>query len=136
MPRRSQKEIITQIVYDSLPDKSAYQNLDLEKISFKWFVTGRTGTGLRLTDEGFKSFSDAGLIYYDFPVKHTLKGLFVNPNQFAFIMNKHIKCPYYLGVDKTDSKPRVFIRLYDSKIAMMVSLYGNIEEYLNAQNNR
>lgn len=135
MPSLSYKEAITKIVYDSLPDKSAYQNLDLEKISFKWFVTGRTGTGLRLTDEGFKSFSDAGLVYYDFPVKHALQSLFANPNQFQLSMNKHIKCPYYLGINKTGAKPIVYVRLYDSKIAMMVTLYGNIEEYLNAQDN-
>ena len=133
MARRSEKEIITKIVYDSLPDKSIYENYTIEKISFKWFVTGRTGSGLQLTYEGYKCFTEANLTYYDFPVGHKLKDMFANPTVLAMNLNKHIKCPYYMSVERQDNKPVVFIRLYDNKIAMMVTLYGTIEEYLQSQ---
>jgi hypothetical protein len=47
-------------------------------------------------------------------------------------LNKKIKCPYYMGVNKDGKKSKPFIRFYDSKIAMMVSLYGNVNEYLDS----
>ena len=33
---------------------------------------------------------------------------------------------------RSDKKNKPYIRLYDSKVAMMVSLYGNINEYLES----
>jgi hypothetical protein len=53
---------------------------------------------------------------------------------YAWVMelNKKIKCPYYMGVNKDGKKSKPFIRFYDSKIAMMVSLYGNVNEYLDS----
>ena len=47
-------------------------------------------------------------------------------------LNKKIKCPYYMGVNKDGKKSFPYIRFYDSKIAMMVSLYGNVNEYLDS----
>jgi hypothetical protein len=38
-----------------------------------------------------------------------------------------LPCPYYIG-RKKPTEP--FIKIYDSKIAMMVNLYGDIYEYL------
>ena len=47
--------------------------------------------------------------------------------------SKKIKCPYYFGVNKNDMKEKeAYIRLYDSKIAMMVQLYGDIHSYLES----
>jgi hypothetical protein len=45
---------------------------------------------------------------------------------------KKIKCPYFMGVNKDGKKSKPYIRFYDSKIAMMVSLYGNVNEYLDS----
>lgn len=135
MTRQSKKEIITKLVYDSLPDKSHCQTFTIEQLSFKWFVTGRTGSGLRLTDEGMKIFTEANIAHYDFTVDHSFKGAFIKPDIFTMALNKCIDCPYYLGV-KREAQPSVYIRLYDSKVAMMVNLYGNIEDYLTAQKHK
>lgn len=132
MPRQSQKEIITKLVYDSLPDKSSYQNINIEKLSFRWFTTGRTGTGLRLTDEGYKCFTDADITFYEFPIDYSFKGIFIKPDTFTMSLNKYIDCPYYLGSRKGKKSPEVYLRVYDSKIAMMINLYGSVEEYLNS----
>jgi alanine racemase len=47
-------------------------------------------------------------------------------------LNKKIKCPYYMGVNKLEKRSFPYIRFYDSKIAMMISLYGNVNEYLDS----
>jgi hypothetical protein len=47
-------------------------------------------------------------------------------------LNKKIKCPYYMGVNKDGKKSFPYIRFYDSKIAMLISLYGNVNEYLDS----
>ena len=130
MTRRSRKEIITEAVLTSLPDRSSYQNLTTEQIAFKWFATGRTGNGLRLTEEGFKCFTDSDITFYDFPVDFFAfsKGIVVKPEIFTMSLNKNIGCPYYLIAKKAS----VYLRLYDSKIAMMIDLYGCVEEYLQS----
>ena len=54
---------------------------------------------------------------------------------YSFIseLSKKIKCPYYLGVNKVEGqKSEPYIRLYDSKIAMMMTLYGDIHSYLDS----
>lgn len=136
MSRLSKKEIITKIVFDSLPDKSSYHDLNIEKLSFRWFVTGRTGSGLRLTEEGLKGFTDANIEYFDFIINHSIKGLLINPSIFVMDLSKVIDCPYYLGIRKQDNKPEAYIRLYDSKTAILVNLYGNIDEYIVAKKNK
>ena len=41
--------------------------------------------------------------------------------------------PLLLGVTKEQGKKnKPYIRLYDSKIAMMISLYGDIDSYLKS----
>ena len=48
-------------------------------------------------------------------------------------LNKKIKCPFFLGVNKIEGKKKQpYMRLYDSKIAMMIELYGNIVSYLDS----
>ena len=55
-------------------------------------------------------------------------------NWYKFLTecNKKIKCPYYFSVNKGGETKEPFIRLYDSKIAMMLALYGDIESYLES----
>jgi hypothetical protein len=46
---------------------------------------------------------------------------------------KKIKCPYFISSDKKSSKIQgPFIRIYDSKIAMMIELYGGINNYMDS----
>lgn len=136
MTRLSVKHKITNLVYESLPEHSKYHGLSIDQIVFKWFVTGRTGSGLRLTEEGFKKFTEANLTHFDFTINHTITGIFKNPNIFAMSLNNHINCPYYLGVTRDESKSKVFLRIYDSKTAMMINLYGTVEEFIASQKSK
>jgi hypothetical protein len=118
------KQKITEAVIKQLP----YENTPLDKIIRSWWFT-MSGDGLRLTPLGDKRFQDAGIEYYICPlqVKHYTWYKFITD------CNTKLKCPYYLGVNKKESeRGEPFIRLYDSKIAMMMTLYGDIYSYLES----
>lgn len=121
------KKKITQIVYNICKDKLD-NNTDLNKLYFDWWYTRRSGSGLRLSENGEQAFSLAEISYYEFQINVDDKKTFTN---FILESNKKIKCPFYIGF-KNRSRKSAYIRLYDSKIATLVSLYGNIEEYLGS----
>jgi hypothetical protein len=57
----------------------------------------------------------------------------ISEHAYMLEINKKIKCPYYLGVNKIEGKKKkLYMRLYDSKIAMLIELYGNLIGYLDS----
>lgn len=126
---RNQKVEITQIILGQLNHIDNYKNISLDTVISRWWFTGRTGKGLRLTKEGSDAFDLAEIEHYNFDWEITRN---VDYKILLLDMSKKIHCPYYIGFDwqKKHSKP--YIRLYDSKITMMLSLYGNIQDYLNS----
>lgn len=128
----SYKQLITEKIIKELADDSVWTVDDAMK---KWWMTPRYD-GLRLTDMGDLSFRIAKIEFYNYDLILDSKTSWQNA---ILEMNKKIKCPYYIGVNKNKDSKKPFIRLYDSKIAIMVSLYGNIQEYLKSlkvQNDR
>lgn len=126
--RKTHKQIITEAVLAEIPKSHRiYHELPIEDVIFKWWLTGRQ-EGLRLTDEGLTAFQLADIEFYDYE--------FVQDGQsyhsFIIELNKKIKCPYYLGVNKINKSKSFYIRIYDSKIAMMMGLYGNLKDYLKS----
>lgn len=126
--RKSVKQQITEVVFSQIPNQ---YNTDLQtpidSLLFKWWTTGRQD-GLRLTPQGMMAFQLADIEYYDYPFHVEEKTWY----QFLVEVNKKIKCPYYIGVNKIEKVNKPYIRLYDSKIAMMVGLYGNFADYLSS----
>lgn len=121
---KSVKHQITEAVLKQLP----YNNEPLEKIIRTWWFT-MSSEGLRLTPLGDMKFREAQIEFYICPlsVKQTTWHSFVTE------CSKKLKCPYFLGVNKKENeKAEPFIRLYDSKIAMMMTLYGDIQSYLES----
>lgn len=118
------KIAITNAVMGQLPHDST---VPIEKIINQWWIT-RSGDSLRLSAAGDLMFRTANIEFFDYPVK--VKHL--NWYKFLDECNKKIKCPYYFNVNSNgESKLKEpFIRVYDSKIAMMLALYGDIESYL------
>jgi hypothetical protein len=132
MSKRSKKYQLTEAIHDLLPSDKKYK-IPIEKVVFKWFVTGRMGDGLRLTPEGMQAFDSTDIEYFDYPFfKEKLNARDYegfNIHEFTLKLGKLIKCPFYLGV--TDKA--AYIKVYDSKIAMMISLYGgNLLDYIEA----
>lgn len=124
--RKSTKTIITEAVLAELP----HIDKPLDKIMFEWWMTGNSGTSLRLSEIGDTFFRMANLEYYQCPLNPLKKDSYYS---FITELSRKIKCPYYLGVNKSeDKKSDPYIRLYDSKIAMMMTLYGDIQSYLDS----
>ena len=127
--RKSLKEIITEAVLAELPAMFVEErSVPVDKLLFKWWQSGRQ-EGLRLTDYGDLAFRMAEIEFYQYDL--TSKP---DTQYHAWVMelNKKIKCPYYMGVNKDGKNSKPYIRFYDSKVAMMVSLYGNVNDYLDS----
>ncbi len=119
---------ITEVVLKQIP---LHMNYDLSGRSTphdflsKWWYTGR-GDGFRLTALGEQAFALAEIEYYEYPIV-----LSTTVNAFTLDLSKKINCPYYLDMGaKLSSNAKV--RLYDSRIAVMVSLYGSFRDYLES----
>ena len=133
------KKQITQVVLETLP-RGRYHSMPLDNVIFDWWLTGRGGQGLRLNTAGLEAFNLAKLEYYDFPLglnnkstKHRKR--IIAPESFVQELIKKITCPYYLGVQhhKIEGKSSdPFIRVYDHKTAMMITLHGTLRDYLDA----
>jgi len=139
MNKRARKFKLTEAINDLLPADKKY-NLPVEKLVFKWFVTGRVGEGLRLTPEGMRAFDSTQLEYFEYPLIEDAKfgKTFKNIHEFTLKVGKLIDCPFYLGTNSITNESgktskQAYIKVYDSKVAMMISLYGgNLLDYVEA----
>jgi hypothetical protein len=132
---KTKTEIINTIVSLTKEDPDyKWKDTPVDKLIFNWFVTGRAGNGLRLTDAGKAAFEIANIAHYDFdftPSKQMSNS--ANWGKFTMMLDKKVKCPYYIGVKLVDKgKKQPYIRLYDNKIAMMLSLYGDLQSYIES----
>jgi hypothetical protein len=128
----SNKKLITQVIYDNLPYDNPFKDLTTEKLLFRWWVTGRSSSGLRLSEEGKQAFELAEVEFYEYPLfvkKEKISK--IKLTEFTINLGKKIKCPFYIGLKNTNSNS-AYIRIYDSKIAMMISLYGNFIDYIES----
>ena len=126
--RKSHKLIITEAVLAELPHNQSV-DYTADGLMMRIWMSGRQD-GLRLTEYGDFIFRMAEIEYYQSNFK-----LREGTSEHAYVMeiNKKIKCPFYLGVNKIEGKKKQpYIRLYDSKIAMMIELYGDIVSYLDS----
>lgn len=125
---KSIKQQITETVLAEIPKSHRiYHELPIDDVVFKWWFTGRQ-EGLRLTDEGLTAFQLADIAFYDYDFKQDGQSY----HSFVLELSRKITCPYYLGVNKKDKSKSFYIRIYDSKVAMMLGLYGNLKEYLES----
>lgn len=126
------KEDITKVIVDILGIDISQPKNSLDDLIFKWWATGRSGSGLRLTDEGQKAFTHAEIEFYDFPLFKKVNNMKATEyRSFTLKLGKKLECPFYIGI-KNEKVREAYIRIYDSKVAMMIELYGSFTEYLNA----
>lgn len=124
------KKQVTEIVRKELPDGHEFKSISQEKILFKWWTTGRSGNVLRLTDEGYKAFCDAGIQEYNYTINLETLALKLNSIkgvEFTLKVGKLLQCPWYLSLV---NKKTCNLKVFDSKVAMIINLYGTIEDYL------
>lgn len=121
------KQDITSAVYDRLPEVAKYYGKEpIDTLLFKWWTTSRSGSGLQLSYEGMTAFQFADMQFYQFDLDH--EELAESPNSVLIKINKRMPCPFYLNIKS--QKP--YIRIYDNKVAMLITLYGTFTGYLNS----
>ena len=124
MSNKPLKVTITEAVRKQLPSDT----IPLEKIISEWWFT-KSGESLRLSPMGDMMFRQAEIEFFDLPLKVKHESW----NSFVTNCGKKLKCPYYIGVNKNNTKlAEPYIRLYDSKIAVLIALYGDIQSYLES----
>jgi hypothetical protein len=126
--RKSHKLIITEAVLAELPNHQTVDS-DADKLMVRIWASGRQD-GLKLTEYGDFLFRTAEIEYYqcDFKIREGM-----SEHAYLLEINKKIRCPFYLGVNNIEGKKKkLYIRLYDSKIAMLIELYGDIVGYLDS----
>jgi hypothetical protein len=104
--------------------KSDYTPEDLERVRVTWWKNVRPSGGFGLTFDGDQAFRQADLEHWDFDagiVDNSLSAM-----SFAVAVDKKMPVPYYLYF----SKRHKYLRIYDSRVAMLMGLYGNVSEYL------
>ena len=128
MSKPTHKELITEAVILQMP--SGWTEWTKEEALKRWWQTGARGDTLRLTEFGDTAFRLSEIEFYEYEFTKKIEGSY---HGYLLELSRKIKCPYYLGVNKQDGKKnKPYIRLYDSKVAMMVSLYGDIDSYLKS----
>lgn len=129
------KREITEAVLSEL-EPSSWHEIPVDDVVFRWWMSGRSGFAMRLTDEGAKAFEKANIEYYEFPLEITKNGKAFVPEVFVRELSNKIQCPYWLGLNTKETGKKACIRIYDDKIAMVMSLYGTLREYLDSFENR
>jgi hypothetical protein len=128
-------EIIKLILNEAKDDPDfPWKDTPADKLVSDWFITGRSGSGLRLTDVGMTAFNKATIAHYDFeftPPKTANNS--VSWAKYTLTLDKKVKCPYYVGIKLIDKgKKQPYIRVYDHKIAMMMTLFGDFASYIES----
>jgi len=120
------KKHYNEILYKHLKDKLE-PTVEPSKLYKKFWFTGRSTKNLRLSEEGKKAFDMLDLEFFEFHLNTTTERF---PYHIVNI-GKKLKTPFYIGFRNRYYKS-AYIRIYDSKIAMLITLYGSFDEYLNS----
>ena len=126
MTKDSVKRRITKAIIEEIPESY----IDVEMAMKAFWLDIRNEGGLRLSDVGDKAFKLADIECFEFPFRLkriTDKDAIYSYQNLMLDLSLKLPCPYYIGRHKP-SEP--YIKIYDSKIAMMINLYGDIYEYL------
>ena len=121
------REKITRAVLKTINPE--YIESDFETALYRWWKNPRSTGGLRLTDEGHRNFVLADIEYHEFDCGDAYyEGLL----KFELMLDRRMICPYYLIYQNK----RKYIRVYDSRVTMMIMLYDNFDDYLKNLDSR
>jgi hypothetical protein len=116
------KKRLTQDLLALLPDERN-MSVDLALPAW-WFNLRRTG-GMRLTRLGFETFvQELDLDHYAYSIDDPV--LFTQ--QTILTLDRKMQMPYYIYAVKGIPKQIIF---FGSKEAVMVNLYGNLQQFLD-----
>jgi hypothetical protein len=121
------KTKITEILYQNLKDKLE-PDIDVNKLYKRYWFTGRSTKNLRLTDEGKKAFEMLDVEFFEFHLNTDTDRF----NYHVINIGKKLKTPFWIGFKNRFYKS-AYIRIYDSKTAMLITLYGSFKEYMETK---
>jgi len=126
---KNKKHKILEVVINQIPDFKNKTSID--ELILKYFWTGRSSESLRLTLDGSVLFEEANIAYYEFPLDKKILSTQSSTRGFILTVGKKLKCPFYILTKEEKNKKALYIRLYDHKIATLVTLYGDFSIYLD-----
>jgi len=112
------KTLVTQQLIDKM---AGDLQVTFEQAMKEWWVNIREDGGMRLTEMGYIAFNVMDLERWEYDL-HDHKPL--RPSLFLALDQK-LTCPYYIGIKKN---PKLI--LFGSKEAMLLNLYGNLDQYI------
>ena len=116
------KKKLTEELIALLPDE---QRISVALAMPAWWFNIRRNGGMRLTGLGFQTFVDnLELEHYSYAIENPL--LF--NQQTILTLDRKMQMPYYIHAVKGIPKRIVF---FGSKEAVMVNLYGNLQQFLD-----
>lgn len=118
---------ITKKVLELLPDTHEYKKYPLDKVVFMWWDGGRSSRSLRLTIEGKTEFERAGIVSYTVTIPEKMIEDYRAGQRILFNIGKKMPCPWYFTIKSPNN-----IVIYDSKIAVLIELYGDLYTYLES----
>jgi hypothetical protein len=115
------KRKLTEELVQHLPEQF---KISIDDAIVQWWYNLRAGGGLRLTDQGYKTFTQLLNIEQ---YKYTVDPFAINSRTIVKL-DRRLQQPWYLVVDKKMPKALVF---FGSKEAMMANLYGDLQKFLD-----
>ena len=118
---RDKRKLTTELVA-LLPTAKA---MTVDKAMSTWWFNLRKNGGLRLTGPGYVAFvADLDLEHYEYAIADPMQF-----NQQTILkLDRKMQMPYYVHAVKGVPKKIVF---FGSREAVMVNLYGNLEQFLD-----
>jgi hypothetical protein len=120
---RASRDTITKSVLKTLCPDRVVDDEVCHRHFISWWRNIRSDGGLRLTDVGKQAFEQASIEYYDFKVDRSVSYITFY-EKYLLQLDRSMPCPYYFNYSTKE------VRLYDSRVAMLVGLYGGITPYL------
>lgn len=117
------------IVTAILPHVPETEIATLDYAMKTWWKNIRRSGGLGLTRLGDEMFRAGGLEHWDFDMG---AASMVGNIGASVTLDKRMPCPYYFYSDKKRRR----VRIYDSRVAMLVALHGDFTSYLNTLEER
>lgn len=121
------KKKITQLIIDEL--SKTVEVDEFGNLMVRWWMNVRKNGGLRLTDDGDIAFRSAGLECWDYVVSKDEINQIISMSGVLHL-DRNMPCPYYIRYDKKEKVLK--IRIYDSRVAMMVQLQDSLIDYLDS----
>ena len=109
--------------------KPDYTSEELKTASVTWWQNIRSSGGFGLTYAGSRAFEQAEIDYQEF---NNGPSSFMGNMGLSTALDRKMPCPYYFYSDKGNQK----IKIYDGRIAMIVSLTESVSAYLKTLEDR